>query len=317
MIYTLRILILSFILLTACDSGNNMDVKIVDRMFLDQIPSASGIELIDDKFYIIGDNLPWLFEMQKDYNVINKYIISSLDPLVDNVIPKAFKLDFEAMTKMDWDGNQAIFIFGSGSKSPQRNFGKLVKFSNVLRVETFDLTSFYSLLMKEANLTSDELNIEAAAVMGNKLFLFNRGKNKLITIKLKDFQNFLSGTKTNLKMKVITIDLPEIDGVQAGFSGATADESNNRIVFTGSVENTSNWIDDGSVYGSLIGIINEKDLVNHFAPHCEFLKDKNEILAIKAESITVTNSIRDNLKCIIVTDADGGTSELIEVELKL
>lgn len=304
-------------LFSACNSENAMEIEIVDRFELEQIPSASGIEKVDDRYFAIGDNSPWLFELHSNYFILNKYLISSKDSIEGQVIPKKWKADFEAMTLMKWEADSALFIFGSGSKSPQRNAGMLIKLEGKLQLTKFDLTAFYEILKEEAKLTEEEINIEAAAVLGPRLYLFNRGKNKIISMKTADFHRFLTGKKDKIKLKVVSIELPIIDGIQAGFSGACADETFNRIIFTASVENTTNTIDDGEVLGSFVGILNKKELVQHFEPECELLTQLDETISIKAESITLKESTKKSLTCVIVTDSDGLASEVLEIKVKL
>lgn len=293
-----------------------MKLNIIDRLMLEQIPSASGIEHLNDHFWIIGDNSPWLFELTEQFIVVNRYKIFSTDSLENNVIPKKRKHDFEAMTAMVWEGDSALFIFGSGSKSPDRNNGKLIQLGSKLKETNFDLTELYGWIREEAKLEEEDLNIEAAAVLGKKLYLFNRGKNKLLVMDQKDFIRYLKGEKQQLKIKSFTIDLPNIEGTESGFSGATADELHNRLIFTASVENTSNWIDDGAVLGSFIGMIDVDKLHNHYMPLCEQITQNNENLLVKVESITIRTSTQEILNCLLVTDSDGGKSELIEISMK-
>jgi hypothetical protein len=305
-------------LLTSCDSENKMNITIESRILLDQVPSASGIEFINNKFWVIGDNSPWLFELNDKLILLNKYQIFSTDSMEGETIPKKNKHDYEAMTSLLWEGNSALFIFGSGSKSPERNSGKLIQFGATNHVTNFDLTKLYELIREESKLEEDELNLEAAAVLGESIYLFNRGKNKLISLKIKDLSLFLKGETEKIKLKVITIDLPNIDGIQAGFSGAFGDEKYNRIIFTASVENTANWIDDGAILGSFVGILNVDELYNHFEPICQLLKNKqNDVLPIKVESITQKYTEKGKLNCVAVTDSDGQSSELLELEIRI
>jgi hypothetical protein len=306
----------AFFILTACNSEKDMKLSIIDRMMLDQIPSASGIEHLNGHFWVIGDNSPWLFELTEQFIVVNRYKIFSTDSLENNVIPKKRKHDFEAMTGMIWEGDSALFIFGSGSKAPDRNSGKLIQLGSKLKETKFDLTEFYSWIKEEAKLNDEDLNIEAAAVLGKKLYLFNRGKNNLLVMDKEDFYHYLTGEKQHFKIKSYTIDLPNIEGTESGFSGATADEENNRLIFTASVENTANWIADGAVLGSFVGTIDVDKLHNHYVPTYEQIKQNNEDLLIKVESITIRSATQDQLDCILVTDSDGGNSELIEITLK-
>lgn len=311
------ILLVAVFIIGACNSNKIMEIKIVDRLKLDQIPSASGIERINGHFWIIGDNSPWLFELNDKFILLNKYEIFSTDSLDGNTIPKKRKHDFEAMTQITWERDSAIFIFGSGSKSPERNWGKLIQFGKNIQATQYDLSKLYEQIMEEAKLDEEELNIEAAAVLGDKLYLFNRGKNKLISISTKDFYRFLKDEKQEVKIKAITIDLPTIDGVQAGFSGAFADEKNKRLIFSASVENTSNWIDDGAILGSLIGVIKVSEAYNHYTPVCHIIMENESPLLVKVESVSGKTIEKDKLTCLVVTDSDGTDSELLELEIEL
>lgn len=309
--------ILGIFILSACNSGNNMTIKITDRFSIDQIPSASGIESVDAKFWVIGDNSPWLYEVDEKLAIQKKHAIFSMESLEDGVIPKKRKHDFEAMTSMVWDGDSVLFIFGSGSKAPYRNQGLLVRLEDPLKLTKFDLSNFYELILEKAKLKEEELNIEAAAVLDGKLYLFNRGKNKLIIVKTKDFQNYILRKKDDIKIKVQTIDLPQVDGIQAGFSGATADEKYHRLIFTASVENTSDWVEDGTVSGSFVGVIDVVKLHHHYMPKCVLLEQDENVLPLKAESIAVKISEKKQLKCVLVTDSDGGESEALEFDITL
>ncbi len=315
------LIISATILLSACNSGEKMNVSLEKRVTLPEIPSASGIEFQDGNYWLIGDNSPWLFELNNAFELEEKHPFFPMDNIGKNgIIPKSKKHDFEAMTSLIWEGDSALFIFGSGSKTTRFN-GVLVRLKNAVHksvaLHKFDLTDFYSTILEKAKLKEGELNIEAAAVLGDYLFLFNRGKNKLIFLKVQHFIDYLNGTKEKVKIKVKTIDLPEIEGIRAGFSGASADEKFQRIVFTASVENTADWVVDGQVLGSFIGVLNINSLKNHAVPKCVLIANKQEILRIKVESISLKESSENSFHCIVVTDSDGGKSELLQLKVQL
>ena len=308
-------LLVVLLMAVACKSKSTMAITIDKQIPLLDIPSASGIENDGEYLWVIGDNSPFIFQMNKEYHIQSKYTISNgLKPEhLESTISKDEKKDFEAMTLIDWEGEKCIFLLGSGSKSPQRNDGLLISLQGDV-LETFDLTEFYKLIQEEAKLDEEDFNIEAAAILEDKLYLFNRGKNKLISMKTKHFIDFMSGHEESLKLKANTIDLPSLNGVKAGFSGATTDTENKRILFSASVENTSNWVDDGAVYGSYIGIIVPDELQHHYTPECTLL-EKDKTLLIKVESLTVIESNKEKTKIVAVTDSDGSASELLEVTI--
>lgn len=288
-----------------------MNCTIIKRVVLKDIPSASGIEKYRDHFFIIGDNSPWYFETNENFEVLERYPISPL-PFTDSIIPKKKKRDLEAMTLFSNESDTSLLIFGSGSKYPLRYYGKIIDLKTKQGVE-YDFTEFYKELMDEAKLNEDELNIEAAAVLNDKLYLFNRGVNKIISIKLTSFLKYIDGEREKLNMKVFPIDLPEINGIAAGFSGAAPDEKNNRIIFTASVENTSNTYDDGAVLGSFIGSLDVEELHPHIKPECRLITEKNKTQPVKVESIVINKYLDKGTSFYLVTDSDGKESELLEV----
>jgi hypothetical protein len=292
-----------------------MIISIDKQLPLGDIPSASGIENDGKNLWIIGDNSPFIFQLNNEYHVQNKYTISKgfrTEPST-SIVSKEEKKDFEAMTIIDWDGEKCLFLFGSGTKKPQRNQGLLISLQGNI-METFDLSNLYRLIQDDAKLDEKDFNIEAATILEDKLYLFNRGKNKLISMKTNQFIDFITGKDESLKLKSNTIDLPSLNGVKAGFSGATSDLENKRILFSASVEKTSNWVDDGEVYGSYIGSISPDELQHHYTPNC-ILLEKGKTLLIKVESLTVVHSSKQKTKIVAVTDSDGGTSELLEITI--
>src|SRR4051812_48751602 len=98
-----------------------MKLTLLSRQILHNIPSASGIEIINNSIYVIGDNSPWLFILDDKYQLKGKWQIAPTENLTEGKIPKPLKPDFEAMTGITWNSEKGLLIFGSGSKSPERD----------------------------------------------------------------------------------------------------------------------------------------------------------------------------------------------------
>lgn len=314
------VLFLTNLLLTGCNQQHTMEIKVIDRTDLKGIPSASGIELLNGHYYVIGDNSPWLFELGPNFQIEQRYQISSVDSLENEVIPKSRKKDLEAMCGFIYEGDTVILLLGSGSKSPIRDHAKLIRLKNgVPVIKEYDFFSFYLHAKEKGKLDDESFNLEAAAVLDNRLYLFNRGDNKVIECSLAKFMKFLNGeTEANdIKLKVSKVDLPTINGIEAGFSGAATDVENGRILFTASVENTANWIDDGQVLGSFIGVIQPESLIDHYQPMATEITENEKVLPVKVESIAISSVDAGLTRCILVTDSDGGESELIRIDLSI
>jgi hypothetical protein len=294
-----------------------MKCEVKSVIELTEVPSASGIEHVGDEYYAIGDNATCLFVLDTTFKMTSKFSLGTYPADDGGLMTKSAKHDFEAMTEIDWNEDRYLFIFGSGSKQPFRFEGKLIDLTKRNVVRTFSLQKFYEILREEAKLDSEELNIEAAATLNGKLYLFNRGKNRVIVADVDHFMNFISGESESLKLKSYSIDLPRIHHVKAGFSGAVGDNRNDRILFTASVENTDDWVQDGEILGSFIGVIDVKNLQQHYTPESVRIKAKNGKSAFKVESIAIVEGDGNSYKCVVVTDNDGLNSELLQIDLRL
>lgn len=295
-----------------------MKTKITFKKELPEIPSASGIEIRNSKIFIIGDDSSQLFCLNQDFEVVDTVKIFSNKHEENGRIPKKKKPDFEAMTLMPWGKDEDILIFGSGSK-PQREIMIRVDFDNEsVRINQYHLSAFYSLLKQKAGLSDDDFNIEAAATWNEKLILLNRGKNNLFLINAKEFREFIKGEKKELKeLSVFNFSLPFLKHVEAGFSGACMLEGTNFLIFCASVENTSNWIDDGEIYGSFIGIIDLKNPGNK-KPFCSLLQENNTPYLGKIESVAVyEKTSNESLSLLAVTDNDDGVSSLLKIGVEV
>ena len=117
------------------------------------------------------------------------------------------------------------------------------------------------------------------------------------------------------------VTLPSINGIFSGFSGACfastppISKHDRTILWTSSVEDTKNAIDDGSVLGSFLGTY---DLDNHQIKSIIIENPvTDEIFMGKVEGVCVVDWSNDlsPKHVIAVTDADGGCSEMLFIEI--
>jgi hypothetical protein len=258
----------------------------------------------------MGDDAPWLFRLNEQFEVERKIQIGDISLAVDGKIPKSRKTDLEAMAAF----GKELLLFGSGAKSPERDVLIRLDPEQPRAVKKYLLTEFYDHLCLQAGITRKELNLEAAAVMGETLLLFNRGKNLIFTMNVHAFLEYASAKKEAPAIELFSVNLPSLQGIEAGFSGATATPDEQQVVFTASVENTPDWIADGEVSGSFVGIFPLVDLKDGLSPQYAVIKDeKNNPLRIKAESVAI-HGVTDtcSLSLLIVTDSDGSESEMLQ-----
>jgi hypothetical protein len=294
-----------------------MNLRLLSRKTLSDIPSASGIEWVKDTLFVMGDNSPSLFKLNERFEVEEKIPIAANILSAGNTIPKALKPDFEAMAYWEQEKKSELWLFGSGSKSPERDVLVRCLACPPYVVTKYSLLAFYEELRKATGLQKEEFNIEAAVIVKQEFFLFNRGKNIIMRMNVDDFMAYIENWCSMPALAFYTFTLPALNGIEAGFSGAAVLPNSNQIVFTASIEHTANWMDDGEIMGSFIGIVSISELNDLLEPCCQVLRDgENNLLKIKIESVAVhPTSSTNRCRLLLVSDSDGGSSELIEAEL--
>lgn len=279
-----------------------------------KIPSGSGIIKSNDKYYVIGDDSPYLFILDKNLNTIDQKELIDLKDLNGTRVKKSKKPDFEAFEKIN---DQEFVIFGSGSKLPERGIFIRILLENdiIQNIKKYDITTFYQELKKHPNFKDSELNIEAAAYQKGILYLFNRIKNIVISINYQDLLAYFEKQKPFPEMVMTPFSLPKFNNIEGGFSGAICFEKENKILFTASYENTNNAYDDGEILGSILGIIVIND--GKLNPKITTCTIPNLETNLKVESITIEEEISiQESKLVLITDDDLGNSIFINGVLK-
>ena len=285
-----------------------MKISVLSHQEMKSVPSASGMVKFGDMFYAIGDDSPYLFSLNSDFEVTGQSLIYPTEFIENGRIDKAVKPDFEGMELI---GDRTLLIFGSGSKSPQRDLCLEVELNGELMVNFYDLKEFYTILKDRDEMAGAELNIEATAVHDELIFLFNRSNNLIFEMNLNELLLYFKGESEIPTIETKKFSLPEINGIESGFSGATSIAGTSYLLFTSSVEDTDNAYDDGAILGSFIGLFdleNENELLT--------VKIPNHDSPLKVETVTVDEIISDNeVGVVIATDSDGGVSEVLKANL--
>ena len=292
------------------------------------IPSASGMEIIGNRVYVIGDDSPWLYVLDlASLKQVGRIRLFESDDFGSGRIPKPLKPDLECLTLLDIAGGHHLAAFGSGS-APNRARGYVIRIpaasQEAAQVRPYSLQELYRALQAEPELLGDEvLNLEAAAVTTDQVLLFQRaartGPNLLLAFNKVEFWAYLTHSREALPAyQAIPFQLPALEGSAAHFSGAVVHDK--QLFFTASVENTTDAILDGEVMGSFIGWIDLAALqpdAGPLRPHTALvLNKKGEPYKGKVESLVILNSRRPHtFRAQAITDNDQGQSELLELEL--
>ncbi|MBN1950789.1 MAG: hypothetical protein JW801_06270 [Bacteroidales bacterium] len=287
--------------------------EVIKNVDVAGLSSASGIVELRDSFYIIGDDSPYMIEMDRELTISRTLEIYPTKDAENGRIPAKVKPDFESMVVVPWGKDKDILVFGSGSGNKERDILVRIDLDSAdLKTKSYDLKKFYAALADKSN-EKGSLNIEGAARWGKKLILLNRADNTLFLIDLKDFRDYVKGKEKDLpEIEAIPYELPVINGITARFSGACILKDEDMLVFTASLENTPNWAVDGEILGSYIGLIDLNQTGNR-VPVCEQIMEDGKPYLNKVESIMIREKDENNLHMYGVTDNDDGASDLVDL----
>ena len=205
---------------------------------------------------MVGDDLPFL----------GVFDASSKDPgRLRRVLPGAAeKPDLEVLTVLppfESHPHGALLGLGSGSTSARdRGFAWGLAADGSLHGEPLqlDLAPLYSLLREHL----EALNVEGAAVMGDELWLLQRGNseqgvNLVVSLELAEVLESLLRDRTLAAPELrgmLAFDLGELEGAALTFSDASP-LGGELLVFTASAEDSSSGRQNGAILGSVVGMI--------------------------------------------------------------
>lgn len=300
----------------------NTTIKILEQFVFAQdsgISALSGVACVGDDIYFVGDNLPYLLRINRNQNMADATVfekIALFDPSEQiplSALSKEKKPDFEALTSISWNGQSQLLVMGSGS-TENRKRALLYNPAND-QVRTFLDAVDYDFLQHQVELTGGaDLNIEAICSDHRYLYIFQRGNiNFHHGVLVFDLIKIQAGKSlANALIHSLKLSLAELDGSASGISDACFLVDKNLIVATAAVEQTLNTYDDGAVLGSFILVFSPdgKALAAHLIQDT-----KGRTLPIKVEGITWFESRSDGEVFLLVTDSDGGDSEILKVLL--
>ncbi|NIE97372.1 hypothetical protein F3J02_12945 [Acinetobacter sp. Tr-809] len=300
----------------------NTTIRILEQFVFehDSVVSAlSGVACVGEDLYFVGDDVRYLLKTNRNNKMISATVFEKVPlsepseqiPLI--ALSKAKKPDFEALSCISLDGQQQLLVMGSGSTENRKQALLYNPFNN--QISIFLDAVDYHFLENSVELTGGaELNIEAVCSDHRYLYIFQRGNiNRHHGVLVFDLVKIQAGEPLESALiNSLNLNLPEIEGAASGISDAYFFVDKNLIVATAAVEQTLNTYDDGDVLGSFILVLTPdgRALSSHLIQDVE-----GKTLPIKVEGITWLESRPDGEVFLLVTDSDGGDSEILKVLL--
>jgi hypothetical protein len=300
-----------------------MTATILSEAVLPQLPSASGVEIIGSTVYVISDDAPFLYLLDAaTLAPIGQVQLFETADFGTGRIPKASKPDLESMAAITGpSGAAGLLLCGSGSR-PNREIGYFVGLPAASAsaaprfVQRLDLAPLYAQLRAQLP-PGTTLNIEAAATSATELLLLQRsvagGPAVLFALPLDVLTHLFEPRWAGpTPVRMLTFELPALEGHMAGFSGATFVE--NKLFVTASVEATADAVADGAVLGSFVGVV---DLAAQKASFARLAWADGRAYLGKVEGLAVRRTLtQDHLELLLVTDDDQGGSTALVAELR-
>ena len=299
------------------------DLKIVKHNYFDKLPSASGVEFYKDKIYVVADDLPWLFELDKEWKVLNKYPVSGISKIENGRTPKNIKADFESIALAEYNNYAFSLILSSGSKRVKRDTAYLFSLNGKRVAFKKNLRPWYEKIKSKSGMSvHDEINIEGVTIVSGKIYVVHRGNisgNFIAVSSFSDFIQYFTGNSKQVPpVKVYPFTLSTRQGVMAGLSGLCSLPNEKGLLVTASLEATGDVVSDGAVLGSYLGYISYENLEKGSLKLTPILGADRKMLAKKQEGVIVTGVDKQGIyRAYTVCDNDDGTSDIFEMSFQI
>jgi hypothetical protein len=267
------------------------------------LSAASGLVVVQSFLYVVADD-----ELHLGVFPANEDAAGAVLRILDGELPddredrKRLKPDLEALLLLPPSGpwpHGALLALGSGSRR-NRQRGILLRLNAFGGVEgaarVIDLAPLFTAIARQVG----KLNIEGAAIDGERLILLQRGNkgggiNALVLLDAQDALDALAACDRieAMSFEVHQYDLGSVHGIPLCFTDVAA-LPDRRLVFTAVAEDTDDAYRDGRCAGAAVGIVGADGALQEIrllAP------------AVKAEGIAARIDA-GRIRVLLVTDAD-------------
>lgn len=233
---------------------------------------------------------------------------------------KQKKLDFESALTLS---SGELVAFGSGSTAARFRVLR-ARPGGSLRV--FEAPTLYRAMLEDPSFSGSELNLEGAARVGDRVYLFQRGNgaprgdltavNATAWVSAAALEAALDADEAGRDAApialcdVTTWELGDVAGVPLTFTDATAHPDGVSLVWLGAAEASPDTYNDGACVGAAVGFLDAERAF--FAP----LEDaEGRPVALKCEGLVVDRDDPSRVWVVVDRDDPSVPSELLAVQL--
>lgn len=304
--------------LAVAEFDATMDIRVVRRVALmyargaddaidrpAHVRAGSGLAWVGSKLAVVQDDANFIALVNVQTGVAECITLPAGDgglrQFDDARGNKAFKNDFESLVAVSSGDNVRLLAIGSGSTLRRERIAVVDHVMSAPKVRVVHVPKFYAALRERREFSGCELNVEGAAIVGDRLRIFNRGNgaeregvravNATCDVNFEQFVAHLenadgapvpplldvcqyelgevAGTKLSFTdAAVLTADWASVTGFTPGneyLARAQGDSSEPPIVYAAAAEASPDVVQDGEVLGSVIGMaryVNGKRLLH-------------------------------------------------------
>ena len=258
------------------------------------VRAASGVARFGDRWLVVQDDAThgclWDGTSASPLRLLPP--VDGLDLFGDADGTKGLKPDLEAVVALA-DGS--VLALGSGS-TPARMRAVVVRTD---AASVLDLTTLYGRIASALAVAPDQLNLEGACVVGDRLRWFQRGLPSAGAPTASvdvDLAAVLRGEQPDL-VDVRRYDLGDVLGVGLAVTDALA-LPDGRVLVSAAAEDSPTTYDDGPVVGSALALLDDEQVVA--AASVPLLDGQ----VLKVEGLGLVAEADDELELVAVVDAD-------------
>ena len=226
------------------------------------VRAASGVAPLGDGFLVVQDDATHAAWVTGESVTAVRLLpqVEGRDVFDEKSGTKHLKPDLEAACQVSVDGRPAVLVLGSGSSERRMRWSLLRLQDGHPHSVAADLTPLYAVVSGALDVEPDELNLEGASVVGERLRWYHRGlpsaglPSASVDLGLEAAVAAVLGEADPLAVSVSEprhYDLGEVQGVGLAVTDSVV-LPDGAILLSAAAEDSPNARDDGPVVGSAL-----------------------------------------------------------------